>query len=293
VPDTTPPDANVPAAGLRATVAAVARDFAVPGALVAAALDYLDAETEPAVAAQIAALEAAIGTPAEVPWPNDDERFQLLSLLGTVPAARAWFAAEGIDAGVAEASLADLTPKLRDYGIAETGVDWLAKVVTCGVFVLGRLQFEPAADERAWNTHIPEAGPLDPAACDESFAVAEKFFRARGDDSTRAFVCHSWLLDDQLAEYLPAESNILRFARRFTLTDTETTDAPGGAFGGDGAVGGDGATHGDRAVAKFVFRRPLAELPTITPATTLERAVLAHLAAGRHWRERAGIIRLA
>jgi hypothetical protein len=267
---------------LRDVIASVASDLDVPAPLVDDALDYLTADTEPSVAAQIAALEAAIGTTREVPFSSDDARFQLLALLGTVPAARAWFAAEGIDASIAEASLADLTPKLRDYGIAATGVDWLAKVVTCGVFVLGRLQFEPAGIENAWNVHIPEAGPLDPAACDESFARAVAFFRARGDDATDAFVCHSWLLDDQLAGYLPAESNILGFARRFTLTDTETTDAPV-----------DGSTEGDRAVAKFVFRRPLAELSAIRPATTLERAVLAHLAAGRHWRERAGIMRLA
>ena len=267
---------------VRDLVVSVAAGLEVPATLLADALDYLDAGTAPAVAAQIAALEAAIGTTREVAFSSDDERFQLLALLGTVPAARAWFAAEGIDGAIAEASLADLTPKLRDYGIAATGVDWLAKVVTCGVFVLGRLQFEPAEpspEGPVWNTHIPEAGPLDPAACDESFDRAVAFFRERGDATTNAFACHSWLLDDQLAEYLPAGSNILKFARRFTLTDTETTDAPK-----------DGVTEGDDAVAKFVFRRPLAELSAITPATTLERAVLAHLAAGRHWRERAGIM---
>ena len=271
---------------MRDLIASVARDLDVPAHLVADALDYLTPQTEPAVAAQVTTLETAIGTTITVPWPNDDERLQLLALLGTVPAARAWFAAKGIGDTIARASLADLTPKLRDYGIAATGIDWLAKVVQCGVFALGRLQFEPAAPSAAgpaWNTHIPESGALDPAACDESFARAVGFFAARGDSTTRAFVCESWLLDDQLTEYLPTESNILRFQRRFTLVDDETTDAPSNP---------DDATHGDHAVAKFVFRRPLAELPTITPVSTLERAALAHLAAGRHWRERTGVLRL-
>jgi hypothetical protein len=269
---------------VREIVATLAREFEVPAGLTAAALDYLTPQTAPLVAAQAAALEAAIGTTATVPWPSEDERFQLLALLAAVPAARAWFAAEGIDAGIARDSLADLTPKLRDYGIPATGVDWLAKVVQCGVFVLGRLQFEPAAPSPAgfaFETHIPESGPLDPAACDASFERALAFFGARGD-TTRTFVCSSWLLDDQLAEYLPADSNILSFQRRFTLVDSEASDAPV-----------DGATNGDRAVAKFVFRRPLAELPTIEPRSTLERAVLAHLAAGRHWRERTGVVRMA
>jgi len=272
---------------VRETLLAVAAGLGVPRTLVTEAVHYLTAETAPLVRAQTAALEAAVGTGREVPWPSADERFQLLALLGTVPAARAWFAAEGIDDDIARDSLADLTPKLRDYGVAATGVDWLAKVVTCGVFVLGRLQFEPARAGGAWDTHIPESGPLDPAACDASFARAVAFFRARGDTTTTAFECRSWLLDPQLAGYLPAHSNILRFQRRFILTDAEETDAPAAR-----TAGGDEATEGDHAVAKFVFRRPLAELPTIVGATTLERAVLAHLAAGGHWRERAGVMRL-
>jgi len=271
---------------VRETIVGVAGDLDVPAPLLAEALEYLTPQTEPLVAAQVAALEAAIGTTRTVAWPDDDERFQLLALLGTVPAARVWLAAHGVDDGIARASLGDLTPKLRDYGVAETGVDWLAKVVTCGVFSLGRLQFEPgeivpSTATPAWNVHIPESGPLDPAACDASFAAAAPFFAAAfGDTTTRDFVCHSWLLDDQLAEYLPASSNILAFQRRFTLVDTESADAPV-----------DGATEGDRAVAKFVFRSPLAGLPALTPTTRLERAVLAHLAAGRHWRERAGLLR--
>jgi hypothetical protein len=270
---------------VRDLILSVAAELDVPDRLVADALEYLTPQTQPLVDAQVAALRAAIGTTATVTWPEDDVRFQLLALLGTVPATLAWFGAEGIDAEVARESIGDLTPKLRDYGISATGVDWLAKVVTGGVFVLGRLQFEPAAPSPAgpaWNTHIPESGPLDPAACDASFERAVEFFRSRGDTTTNAFECQSWLLDDQLADYLPAGSNILRFQSRFTLVDTETADAPV-----------DGATHGDHAVAKFIFRRTLPELANVEPSSTLQRAALAHLAAGGHWRERRGVMRLA
>jgi hypothetical protein len=107
-----------------------------------------------------------------------------------------------------------------------------------------------------------------------------EFFAARGDTTTRAFACHSWLLDGQLAEYLPEGGNILLFQRRFEPVDT--APVPDAA----------GATAGDHAMAKFVFRTPLAELATVQPRTTLERAVLTHLASGRHWHEAEGVLRL-
>src|SRR5690606_16077627 len=144
----------------RETIVGVAGDLDVPAPLLAEALEYLTPQTEPLVAAQVAALEAAIGTTRTVAWPDDDERFQLLALLGTVPAARVWLAAHGVDDGIARASLGDLTPALRDYGVAETGVDWLAKVVSCGDCSLGRLEFEPGevvpgSSTPAWNVHLP------------------------------------------------------------------------------------------------------------------------------------------
>jgi len=279
-------------ATIPASIAATARELAAPADQVDDALAWLAArpEVEPALERQHGRLVAAIGT-LEVPdWPadpaGDTERFQLLALLAAVPATRAWYSAHSVPPDVARDSLGDLPEKLRNYGIAATGVDWLTMIVTARVFVLGRLQFEPRATvpgtgETAFGVHIPELGPLDEAACDASLARASAFFASvLGDSTTRAFVCESWLMDDQLAHYLPAESNILKFQRRFELVDTPETDAPC-----------ENVTHGDTAVAKFVFRRPLGELPTIAPASRLERAVLDHLASGGHWRERAGVIR--
>ena len=276
----------------RARIAATARELGIPAPQVDDALAVLVERPELTAALdhQVGRLVAAIGTLDVPDWPAGldagTERFQLLALLSTVPAIRAWFDAHGVPAEVTRDSLGDLGEKLRNYGIATTGVDWLTMVVTGRVFALGRLQFEPDTTvphtgEPAFGVHIPELGPLDAAGCDASFARASAFFESvLGDTTTRAFVCHSWLMDDQLARYLPAESNILRFQRRFELVDTPETDAPR-----------DNVTHGDTAVAKFVFRRPLAELPAIAPASRLERAVIEHLAAGGHWRERTGVIR--
>ena len=55
-------------------------------------------------------------------------------------------------------------------------------------------------------------------ACDASFAWAPRFFaRHFPEDDYRVATCGSWLLDEQLAEYLPETSNIVQFQRRFRL----------------------------------------------------------------------------
>ena len=126
------------------------------------------------------------------------------------------------------------------------------------------------------NTHIPgDGGPLDPDACDESFARAREFFPTRFPEQVVAFCCHSWLMDDQLASYLLESSNIIRFQRRFTrFTDHE---------------------QADWAVLGNLFRRtyegpqvPAALLDELPERTTLQRAIVTHLRQGGHWYNRTG-----
>ena len=38
------------------------------------------------------------------------------------------------------------------------------------------------------------------------------------------FTCHSWLLDDTLEQLLPADSNILKFQKRFTIVEKNRSD---------------------------------------------------------------------
>jgi hypothetical protein len=82
----------------------------------------------------------------------------------------------------------------------------------------------------------------------------------------------SWLLDPQLTEYLPPTSNIVRFQRRFELTQE--------------------AAPGDDAVFRFVFERETVDPRAVRQRTTLDRAIVAHLRAGRHWHERFGWLAL-
>jgi hypothetical protein len=213
------------------------------------------------------------------------KHFYVYAYLALLADARAYHAAHGVPEAVSWATLADLGRNLAvDRRMNGEGwpvmAQWLTLHVRGGIYELGRLQFQRGRVRRrgpgngaleglALALHIPEAGPLTPEACDESFRYAREFFaRHFPDEPYRTVTCGSWLLDPQLADYLPPESNIIRFQRRFRLL-------PGGH-------------DGKEDVLRFVFRTlttPLAELPR---RTTLERAVTDHLRAGRRWQVRTG-----
>jgi hypothetical protein len=219
----------------------------------------------------------------ELPRQASDD-VALLAIVAAVPAAERWHEAHGIDPQVTAMTIGDIAVKLSRYGLGATGAGWFAQLVSGRVFSLGRLQFEPGqlsptTGEPALGVHVPELGPLDPHDCDLSFARAGPFFAGVfGPPEPRAFVCSSWLLDPQLAEYLPAESNILRFQRRFAPVSVPEASDP------------EAPDAGDRAMAKFVFGRPLEQLGDVTPHTRLERAIVSHWEAGRHWREETGLL---
>lgn len=59
------------------------------------------------------------------------------------------------------------------------------------------------------NLHIPASGPLDIEQCRESMKRMDKFFKG----NYKAFVCYSWLLDEQLQQILPADCNIVQFQK--------------------------------------------------------------------------------
>jgi hypothetical protein len=227
--------------------------------------------------------------------------------LATLPRTLAWHRSRGIAEDVSWASMADLGRHMaihrRTYGA--TGVDaawWLSVPLRAEVFDLGRLQFTwfhlGVGDSSPWwyppeealrrgpgfrpgdfcvGVHIPESGPMTPAACDDSFETAEGFFSEHfplTDQKRRLATCWSWLLDDQLADWLPPESNIVRFQRRFELVP--------------------GSVENDASLLEFVFRvpDPFGRLDTLPQRTRLERAAVAHLKAGGHWRTRSGWVEL-
>ncbi|MDG4834367.1 acyltransferase domain-containing protein [Solwaraspora sp. WMMD1047] len=183
----------------------------------------------------------------------------------------------GVDEAVSWVSLADLGRNLAiDRRMRGEGwpvmQSWLTLHARGAVYELGRLQHHRGGGP-AIDLHIPEAGPLRPEAVEASLDRARRFFpRHFPDEHYPAFACGSWLLDPQLREYLPADSNILHFQRRFELEPYQESEGP----------------DADVEVLRFVFRTiatPLDELPR---RTALQRAAVDHLLAGRHWHWRRG-----
>jgi GNAT domain-containint protein/N-acyltransferase family protein len=233
--------------------------------------------------------------PLDLPGPPVEttplgRHFFVYVYLAALPNVRRFHARRGIPDDISWATLSDLGRNLKrdrllfgDGGLRTSG--WLTLHFRGSIYELGRLQFNRmlvraahVADafpegEPALGIHIPESGPLTPEACDDSLARAQPFFaRHFPETPTRLGLCTSWLLDPQLAEYLDPDSNVMRFQRRFELV-------------GDGF-------EGDADVLRFVFHRIAPNIADLPQRTTLERVIVAHLRAGKHWRNRTGWLEL-
>ncbi len=199
--------------------------------------------------------------------------YAYLALVGVV---RRYHRDHGITDAVSWATLADLGRNLAvDRRMNREGWpvmrSWLTLHTRGGLYELGRLQHQRG--DTAIDLHIPGSGPLTPDAVTASLDEARAFFpRHFPDEHYTAFACGSWLLDPQLLEYLPADSNIARFQQRFEL---EPYEEPEGL-------------DADVEVRRFAFRTLTTPLDQLPRDTTLRRAVIDHLKAGRHWYWRRG-----
>lgn len=113
---------------------------------------------------------------------------------------------------------------------------WMTGFFDLTRFSFGRLQFEMRKSEHYYsdnsrsvnigdpviNVHIPRTGtPLSPEGCTLAFREAAEFFKDEFKNSPVTFVCHSWLLDPKIKEFLRDGSNIKAFADRFTVVNTD------------------------------------------------------------------------
>ncbi|WP_020577019.1 acyltransferase domain-containing protein [Actinopolymorpha alba] len=215
--------------------------------------------------------------------------------LASIPAVLRYHEKRGISEDVSWATLADLGRQIAIYrrinGVGGLDVQfWFSLHFRGLIYDMGRLQFNRGKihyDEQmieatgapfrpgdtALGVHIPESGPMTQEACEESFRRAKDFYdRYFPEENYRYALCTSWLLDPQLADYLPEDSNIIRFQRRFQVV-------PGGH-------------DGDKDVFQFVFRMINPSIDQLPRRSTLERAVVSHLEAGKHWKVRSGWVAL-
>jgi hypothetical protein len=227
----------------------------------------------------------------EVDWASGalQRCFPAYVFVAALPHTRAYHRERGVPADVSRRTLADLGRNMalhrRRHGRAGVQAPrWLIHHFRGERYQLGRLQFERARHgERTGralaaagldvapgtpclNLHIPDfLGPLSPAACDRSLALAGEFFaRHFPEEKYRAALCDSWLLDPQLKEYLRADSNIVRFQERFRVVREDTEPA-------------------DTEPVQFVFGDPDLAVDALPRRTSVERAVGDHLRAGGHW----------
>lgn len=183
------------------------------------------------------------------------------------PLAVARYRELGIPDDVMAHSLADVGRKISAYG-PTVDLPWLVRVMRADVLAFGRIQLERTTVDGVRALHLPEGGSLSAEEIDRSLAAGRAFL------GSEPVVCTSWLLDPLLGE-LPARSNIAAFARRFAVGEVVRSE------------------EADHAVAKFVFRLPLAEvlaLPAEALTTSVQRLVHSHLSAGTHWSEPRGLL---
>lgn len=236
------------------------------------------------------------------PLPDPSGRFAryfyVLVFVAALPHAMAFHRSRGVPAEVSRRTFADLGRNIavhrKRHGVGGLHAPgWQTLHFTGALYDLGRLQFERGklgkttaagiqaagfayrAGDHTLSVHIPDfSGPMSPQACDDSFERARNFFaRHFPEERYTIAVCHSWLMDDQLGAYLPDSSNIVRFQKRFRLAYQYEGDHDDGPLG-------------------FVFGRTIDDLDRLPRETTLQRAVVDHIRAGRHWHGGAGWLEL-
>lgn len=120
------------------------------------------------------------------------------------------------------------------------------------------------------HIHIPSGERLTVAACEDSRRrAAEVFGKCFPELPWVAWTCTSWLLDRELGRCLPPDSNIVAFGKLFSPLATPGTNS--------------------RQIMERVLE-DTADWRSFQPQTTLQKAVLQHLAAGGSFRTTSGFI---
>ena len=196
------------------------------------------------------------------------------------------------EAGIPEEILLDTLDDIRIYCEEWSAVkghltiataNWLYHHFGMELFRLGRLQFCMAATradypergipkgEPILEVHIPRGGKMTPELCRASFRAARAFFaRFFPEYRYSYFTCNSWLLDKTLSDFLPPESNIIKFGNLFDRLSCS------------------------EALYMLDYLYPIGtkkeDLPNITPTTSLAAKIRDAVLAGKKFYPAFGVI---
>ena len=121
------------------------------------------------------------------------------------------------------------------------------------------------------GVHIPSDGPLDPEYSDESYERAREIFKkCYPEYDFKAFTCFSWLLEKRLRLIMGRDTNITRFADKYTAYPIVASG---------------------RAIYSFLFDCPKPIPPSELPdKTSMHRCVKKYLTDGNVFYEKGGVI---
>ena len=120
-----------------------------------------------------------------------------------------------------------------------------------------------APGDTTLSLHISADGKMDFARCGDSLREAYTFFtKYFPERPVRAWTCDSWLLDPRFENYLPSESNIVRFQQEMYLHPVRGRN--------EGVVG-------------QAFGSSSIDAQNVRTDTALQRAVLQHIKNGELW----------
>ncbi len=218
-----------------------------------------------------------------------DGKRNLLSFLYMCERLSEQYAEKGIEEAILLDTLGDLVRWTDTWSELKNDLylgqlTWVSIPMKMEIFKLGRLQFcmqkidhdvpeyGISKGDDIIGIHIPAGDPMTLEACKISLEMAKSFFATYYPEYRYDFfACHSWLLDTSLKNFLPSESNILKFQSLFDIVEEEKSDA----------------------IIRYVFRwgAERSDLDQLPVTSGFSQRVRDHMLAGGDFYESLGIIR--
>lgn len=211
-------------------------------------------------------------------WGEDPKGVKMLTcmLLGALE-LYPWYQKQGIDREVFWNTMGCFTRFIGECREAdgEYRFDrewWTARQISGRLFRLGALEYElKQQDEKpVVSIHIPSDAVLTGENCDVSIRRARAFMAAHFEEYANAeYICHSWLLAEELKDLLREGSHILEFQKRFDVQDE---------------------TYGGTEYCWWVFKTRSTDAAVFPEKTSLQKSMKKFLQAGGRIGEGYGVL---